>query len=269
MLNLTAIYLLLWRNRHIHALTIGCVLIIIVSLLAAQFSGRTPATVAMDVGISLYRLFMPIMIILILHELIYKEIERRTYLSSLTYPITRAAFLFTRIQAVALTTVLTTLIFYTLLTLLIHYVSGSYAQTSPPNNGLLLLLTFGFMLLDFFIIMLFTLLMIMVSKSTSFHLIVALGFVIIARTFGPIIELLSRQDQVLWSPATDERYQNALSILYFALPDLSALDIRMVALYDKLQFLGAGWVNTLASSIAYSLALLGIALWLFNRKQFD
>ena len=269
MLNIAAEYTLLWRNRHINALTIGCIVIIIFSLLASQFSGRTPATVAMDVGISVYRLFMPVIIILILNELLYKEIERRTYLTSLTYPKTRTAFLLTRIQAVSLTIVLTTLFFYLLLALLVHYVSSGYAQATPPDYGLPLLLTFAFMLLDFFIVMLFSLLMILLSKSASFHLVVSIGFVIIARTFGPVIELLSRQDQMLWSQSTDEKYQNALSILYFMLPDLSSLDIRMIALYGKMQFLGDGWINTLSSSIAYSLVLLGMAVWVFNRKQFD
>lgn len=269
MLGSSAEYILLWRNRHLHALTIGCVLLIVCSLLAAQFSGRTPATVAMDVGISLYRLFMPIMIILILHELLYKEIERRTYLTSLTYPNTRTAFLLARIQAVSLAMVLTTLFFYALLTLLVQYLNSAYTQVTPPDYGLPLLLTFAFMLLDFFIVMLFTLLMIMLSKSASFHLVVSIGFVIIARTFGPVIELLSRQDQTIWSEGADEKYQNALAVLYFVLPDLSSLDIRMIALYGKMQFLGAGWENTLASSFAYSLALLGLAVWLFNRKQFD
>ena len=269
MLNATAEYLLLWRNRHLHALSIGCVVIIVAALLASQFSGRTPATVAMDVGISLYRLFMPTMIILILHELLYKEFERRTYLTSLTYPKTRTAFLLTRIQAVSLTVVLTTLFFYLLLALLVQYVNSSYDQATPPDSGLPLLLTFAFMLLDFFIVMLFTLLMIMLSKSASFHLVVSIGFVIIARTFGPVIELLSRQDQLVWSQSTDEKYQNALSILYFVLPDLSSLDIRMIALYDKMQFLGNGWGHMLTANIAYSLVLLGMAVWIFNKKQFD
>lgn len=269
MLNSTAIYLLLWRNRHFHALTIGCIVIIVAALLASQFSGRTPATVAMDVGISLYRLFMPVMIILILHELVYKEIERRTYLTSLTYPKTRTTFLLTRIQTVSLTIGLTTLFFYLLLALLVRYVSSGYEQATPPDYGLPMLLTFAFMLLDFFIVMLFTLLMIMFSKSSSFHLVVSIAFVIIARTFGPVIELLSRQDQVLWSQSTDEIYQNTLAFLYFVLPDLSSLDIRMIALYGKMEFLGEGWANTLSASIAYSLALLGLAMWVFNRKQFD
>lgn len=269
MLNVTTEYILLWRNRQLHALAIGCVVIIVAALLASQFSSRAPSTIAMDVGISLYRLFMPIMIILILHELLYKEIERRTYLTSLTYPKTRTVFLLTRIQAVGLAIVLTTLFFYLLLALLVQYLNSGYAQASPPDAGLPLFLTFLFMLLDFIIIMLFTLLMIMLSKSASFHLVVAMGFVIIARTFGPVIELLSRQDQLVWSQATDEKYQNALRTLYFVLPDLSSLDIRMIALYDKMQLLGDGWGNTLTSSIAYSLALLGLTVWVFNRKQFD
>jgi ABC-type transport system involved in multi-copper enzyme maturation permease subunit len=269
MLNTSAAYILLWRNRHIHALAIGCALIIVCSLMASQFSGRTPATVAMDVGISLYRLFMPIMIMLILHELLYKEIEQRSYLISLTYPKTRTAFLLNRIKAVSLTVVLTTLFFYLLLTLLVQFVNSSYAQATAPSDGLLLFLTFAFMLLDFIIVMLFTLLMIIISKSSSFHLIASIGFVIISRTFGPVIELLSRQDQTIWSHGTDVKYQNALSILYFILPDLSSLDIRMIALYDKIQLLGEGWGITLTSNIAYSLALLGIAVWVFNKKQFD
>ncbi len=65
----------------------GSLLAIVMLLLfmAAQFSARHPATVALDVSLSVIRLGLPLLAILLAQELISREFERRYHLTSLTY----------------------------------------------------------------------------------------------------------------------------------------------------------------------------------------
>jgi hypothetical protein len=56
--------------------------------------------------------------------------------------------------------------------------------------------------------------------------------------------------------------------LGYLLPDLGALDVRMLALYGKPEFLPADWPWLVLSSLGYTLALLALAVWALQRKRF-
>lgn len=69
-------------------------------LLASQFSARQPATVALDVGLSVIRLVLPLFAILLVQELFSREFERKLYLNSFTYPRQRSYWLLGRVAAI-------------------------------------------------------------------------------------------------------------------------------------------------------------------------
>ncbi|MOA57284.1 hypothetical protein D3C78_1814340 [compost metagenome] len=52
------------------------------------------------------------------------------------------------------------------------------------------------------------------------------------------------------------------------MPDLGALDVRMVALYGKLEFLPSDWPWLVSSSLAYAGGFLTLAVWALQRKRF-
>nr|WP_256206561.1 ABC transporter permease subunit [Pseudomonas sp. BAY1663] len=70
-------------------------------LLSAQFSGRQPATVALDIGLSVIRLLLPLVLILMVQELVSREFDRRYFLNTLTYPCPRHSLLLGRFIAIA------------------------------------------------------------------------------------------------------------------------------------------------------------------------
>ena len=71
------------------------------ALLAGNFSGRQPLTVALDVGMSGLRFVLLLMALLWVQDLLARDIERKTIYFLLAYPITRSQFLFSRFFAVA------------------------------------------------------------------------------------------------------------------------------------------------------------------------
>ena len=59
-------------------LAVGSLLVLMVTtLLSAQFSGRQPATVALDVGLSALRLLLSLVLVLMTQELLSREFDRR------------------------------------------------------------------------------------------------------------------------------------------------------------------------------------------------
>ena len=232
--------------------------------LAANFSGRQPATVGLDVGLSLIRLALPVLTVLLLQELVCREFDRKLFLVSLTYPRPRHRFLLGRVAAIALLVFGLLAILAVLLAGLVTWIGQDYAQTTPPALGLPYAFTIAFIALDLLAGLALGTLLAVVASTPAFVLIGTLGFMLMARSFSAMVALLE-QDTTLVSHA--EAYQSSLGMLGLVLPDLGALDVRMVALYGHWSLLPANWAPSAFATLAYAAALLGLAVWALNRKR--
>ena len=245
----------------------GLLLVVaLVTLLSAYFSGRQPATVALDVGFSTIRLLLPLLIVLLVQELLSREFDKRYYLNSLTYPRGRRSLLFGRFAAL-LALLLGVLLALALLQVgLVSFVGGFYPQATPVALGQPYLIVIAFMALDLLVLSALATLLAVVASTPSFVLIGTFGFMLVARSYGAIVELLSREVGLV---SNTEGYRAGLGLLGYLLPDLGALDVRMVALYGRMDFLPADWLWLLLSSLAYAFALLALAVWALQRKRFS
>ncbi|NMY53240.1 hypothetical protein HBN63_19955 [Pseudomonas sp. WS 5011] len=245
----------------------GCSLLILslAVLLAGQFSGRQSATVALDVGLSVMRLVLPLVLVLMAQELLSHEFERRYFLNTLAYPRSRHVFLFERFFSVAILTIGLLLVMALLLALLVLLVEKGYAQGTPVALGGYYLLTIAFLGVDLLLLTALACLLAVVASTSSFVLIGTFGFMLVARSYGAIIDLLSRDAGVVDNA---EGYRAGLGVLGYLLPDLGALDVRMLALYDRAEFLPSDWFLLLLGSVGYAVALLALALSALQRKHF-
>lgn len=245
----------------------GCSLLVLALavLLASQFSGRQPATVAMDIGLSVMRLLLPLVLVLMTQELLSREFDRRYFLNSLTYPRPRNHLLLGRFFSVVVLTLGLLLVMALLLALLVGLVGQDYAQGTPVALDHHYLVTVGFVGVDLLLLTALACLLAVVASTPSFVLIGTFGFMLVARSFAAIIELLSRNASVVGDA---ENYRAGVGALGYLLPDLGALDVRMIALYGKMDFLPADWPLLLLSSLAYVVALLAVAVWALQHKRF-
>jgi Cu-processing system permease protein len=257
--------LLAFRARYLWLASCSLLVLALAVLLAAQFSGRQPATVALDVGLSVMRLLLPLVLVLMTQELLSREFDRRYFLNTLTYPRPRHSLLLGRFLAVAALTLGLLLALALLLALLAGLVGQGYAQATPVTLDQHYLVTVGFIGVDLLLLTALACLLAVVASTPSFVLIGTFGFMLVARSFAAIVELLSRDTSVVGDA---ESYRAGLGLLGYLLPDLGALDVRMVALYGKMQFLPADWPWLLLSSLAYIVALLALAVWALQRKRF-
>jgi len=235
------------------------------ALLSAQFSGRQPATVALDVGISIVRLILPLVLVLLSQELLSREFDKRYFLTSLTYPRSREKLLFGRFLAVSLLTLFLSLVLAIVLALLVMLIGHGYAQSTPVALGYNYMVVFFFIGLEVILLAALSCLLAVVASTPSFVLIGTLGFMLVARSFSAIVELLAR-DASLVSDA--EIYRGGLGLLSYFLPDLGALDVRNIALYGRLDFLPVDWPLLVVSSALYAAAIIALATWILQHKRF-
>lgn len=256
---------LAFRARFAWLAAGSLLVLILAALLAAQFSGRQPATVAVDIGLSVLRLLLPLAVVLTTQELLSREFDRRYFLNTLSYPHPRHSFLLGRFATVSLLTLGLLLLLAAALALLVWYIGNSYEQATPVALGQHYLITIAFIGVDLLVLVAVASLLAVVASTPSFVLIGTLGFMLVARSFGAIVELLTRNTAVV----TDaENYRSGVGLLGYLLPDLGALDVRMIALYGRMELLPADWPWLLLSCLVYTVGLLGLAVWALQRKRF-
>ena len=254
---LSARFLTLFLWLSIALVTIG--------LIAAQFSARQPATVTLDLGLTVFRIALPVVAVLLLQELLSREFDRKLFLSSLTYPRPRYRFLIGRFAAIFGLLLIVLVVLSALLSGLITFIGHGYTQSTPPDLGLPYLVTLAFIALDLLVVLAIGTLIAVTTTTPSFVLIGTLGFMLVARSYSAIVALLTRDSTLVGHADT---YQSSLSLLGYLLPDLAALDVRMISLYGQWQFLPEDWALRVVSALAYAAALLGLSVWALNRKKF-
>ena len=257
---------LLFKARFFIFIVWLMIALLFVGLIGGQFSGRQPATVALDLGISFLKITLPILAILMVQELFSKEFERRLYLYSLSYPVSRFSFLIGRMLVVSIFILLILIACGFLLAVLVGMIGSSYEQARPVDTGLYYSLTLIFISVDLFSVISVAVLIAVVAKTPSFVLVGTMGYVFISRSYSSVVALLGEGGELV---SNADQYQSSLNNLKYILPDLSSLDIREIALYGSIEFLPDDWLTSLTVCIVYSLAILVFSLWLFQRKRLN
>jgi ABC-type transport system involved in multi-copper enzyme maturation permease subunit len=254
-----------------HYLLVGFWLVLLLSafvLLAFQFSARQPATVAMDVGISFIRMAAALFVILLAQELIGREFERRYCLTSLAYPRSRTVWLIGRFAAMVFSVAALIAVMAFLLAGMVEYAGSSYPQARPVSLGLPYLVILAFLMVDIVVVAAVSVLLAVVAVSPNFVLIGGIGFVLLARSYASVIELLRLDPGIVPDFTNPQLYEGTLGALRFIVPDLGGLDVRMIGLYDHWSFLPDDWHLRVAAALSYFVFLLAAAVWVLRRRDF-
>lgn len=254
--------------RHKFLVSAAWMLVLVVGIawLSAEFSGRQPATVALDVGLSVIRLGLPVVGLLLLQELLAREFERRFFLVSLTYPRSRLAFLLGRFLTVAGLLTALLVVLAAALAGTVAWLAHDYEQATPVALGAPYLLTLAFTLVDLYVVLAVGTMLAVVVTTPSFVLVATLGFMWVARSFSSIMALLQQES---WLVTDAQTYRASLGILGYLIPDLAVLDIRPITLYGHWGLLSAQWPWQVLAAWVYGSAALALAAWLLARRRFS
>ncbi|MBU0751990.1 MAG: hypothetical protein KJ787_12015 [Gammaproteobacteria bacterium] len=253
------------RGRYLYFVFAILVFMAGATLMAAAFSARQPATVALDVGISVFRFCIPIFAAVVVQGLVAHEFERRYFLASMTYPHSRTVWLVGRYLTVILLVAAVLLVHALILRELVEMIGRGYSQATKTALGQQYWWVVGFAFVDFVVITSVALLIAVFATTPGLVVFGAIGFLLIARSYSSILALL---DGATGLVTNEKTYREGIGLLHYLVPDLGALDIRATALYGRMDFLPAIWPQQVTGALLYILATTALAIWLFQRKRF-
>lgn len=254
-----------FRSRAILLILVLGVLLVGVAFLAASFSPRQPKTVTIDVGFSGLRFSLVLLAVFWVQELVAREVERRTVLYALAYPISRAAYVLGRFFGVVALLAVAAFVLGVLLWGATLLSGGQYVQKHGVYLGWPYWITVAGLYADAVVVAAFTLLI--ATLSTIQMLPVALGvmFAVAGKSLGAVLDYMARGadgDQDLL-----RHYGSVLDVIQYLVPDLSRLDWRSWPMYGNAPPEGAIFSGLLLGT-GYVLLILSVAVAAFRRREF-
>lgn len=253
------------RGRSFHAVFLLGVALVFVAYLSGSFSPRQPGTVALDIGLSGMRFTLVLMALFWVQELVTRELERKTVLFSLAYPVSRSAFLLGRYAAVALLGLLAALVFGLALMLAVFLAGGHYDQEFAVSLGGAYWSSVLGVWLDVVTVAAFGICIAALSTVSIMPLAMGAAFAIAGKALGPTLDYIAEgadgDSLVLGKVAP------VLDFARGVVPDLSRLDWRDWPLYGVVPEPSMlAW--SVAMALTYALLCLALAVWLFSRREF-
>jgi Cu-processing system permease protein len=255
-----------FRSRSVNAILVLGVLLVGVAFLSASFSPRQPKTVALDVGLSGMRFSLVLFALFWVQELVGREIERRTVVYALSYPVSRATYIIGRYLGIVGLLFLAAMLLAMLLWLTVLSVGGVNEQGFRLGLGLPFWVAVFGIWVDAALVAAFSLWI--ASLSTVPMLPVALGaaFAIGGKSLGAVIQYL--ESGAGNDPEFVARFTPLIDTVQWVLPDLSRLDWRgwpMYEIYPGFPAIALG----LSMALGYALVMIGLAVLTFSRREFS
>lgn len=254
------------RGKSIHSVLVLGAFLLFVAYLSGSFSPRHPRTVALDIGFSGVRITLVLLSLFWIQELLAKEIERKSVLFSLTYPVPRSAYLLGRYLAVLTMSALATVVFGLALLTAVALSGGEYQQEFPVGLGLPLAATLAGQLVDVAVVAAFALWISTVSSAPIMSIATGLAFAIGGKALGATLDYLATGadgDQKMVA-----MYGPVMEAIRWLLPDLSRLDWRNWPLYGLSVEPGVV-AAALTMAACYVAIMLAMAAWALQRREFS
>lgn len=238
--------------------------VVAAAFLAAMFSLRQPAAVAMDVGISAYKILVILLAIVWVQDLVCRDLDRKSVLLPLGCPISRSQYLMSRFLGIWGLLGVTTLLMAIGVWAVANFGVAKYPQAVPVGDFGSVLLTFVLLFFEQSVILSFAVLMASVATVQALPMFATIAFAIICRSIGPVVTFLTQVD-------TEHRWVSAdlhhvVGVIEWGLPDLSRFDLRGMAVYGD-PAVPSTLALLLAIAVAYSALLLVLASWTFRRRD--
>ena len=255
-----------FRSKSVHAILVLGVLLVGIAYLSASFSPRQPKTVALDVGLSSIRFSLVLFALFWVQELVGREIERRTVMYALSYPVARASYILGRYLGILVLLGLAAVLLGMLLWLTVLIVGGGYEQGFRVGLGVSFWSTIFGLWVDAALVASFA--MWIATVSTVPMLPVALGasFAVAGKSLGAVIQYL--ENGADGDVEFHARFNPLVQPIQWFLPDMSRLDWRawpMYDLYPGVLTMGLGIVM----AFSYAGVMLALAVWTFSQRDFS
>lgn len=254
------------RGRSFHAVLVLGVLLVGVAYLAGFFSPRAPKTVALDVGFSGLRFSLVLLALFWIQDLVGKEIDRRTVIFALAYPVPRSAYVIGRYCGIMVLSAIATLSLGLLLWLAVLLAGVGYDQEFAVALGWPYWATLFGIWADVAVVSAFALWIATLSTVSILPLALGAAFAIAGKSLGAVMEYLARGAD--GDKKLADRFGPLIEFIQWVLPDLSRLDWRVWPQYSQAP--GSLAVSlSLVMALGYVLVMLFLAVQTFSRREFS
>lgn len=240
--------------------------VVVIAYLAASFSMRQLQTVTLDVGLSGLRFCLVLFSITLTQDMVAREIERRSVVFSICYPISRADYLLGRFLGVAALSFVALLVFSILLLSAVLLSSKGYDQQFGVFLGFPFWFAIAGIWLDSLVVTAFAVLICCLSTVSILPLAAGLSFAVAGKALGPLVEYIASGANGQSDLAA--AYQPLLAVATWLMPDLSRLDWRLWPMYG-LQPEFSTVLLAVVMALFYTAAMLAFAVWIFSRREFS
>jgi ABC-type transport system involved in multi-copper enzyme maturation permease subunit len=254
------------RSRGAFAILVFGLLFVGVALVSASFSPRQPQTVVLDVGYSGIRFSLVFFGLFWVQELIAREIQQKSVLYSLAYPVPRVAYLVGRFAGVVALLALATLMLGIMLRVAVSLGGSTYAQSFPVILGWPYWIVLGGLWIDAVVVAAFALLIASLSTVNLLSLALGIAFAVSGKGLGVVVDYLKRGAD--GDVGLLNAYAPIIEVIQWVLPDLSRLDWRVWPMYGRsLEPGDLGAAALLAAG--YATAMIALATLSFRRREFS
>lgn len=261
MVNLISISLLaIFRDKVFHGiLGIAAIFLLIPSV--SSLSMRQVTELSITLALSLLSIILMLLSVSLGATSLWKDIERRYTYSVLSLPLERSAYLIGKFIAVALFLLLTTLVLGAVACVVVWFSSGIYPSERPiPWSNLVVCIIFS--ALKYIVLVSYAFLF--STVSTSFFLPI----------FGTISVFMAgnatqQAYDYVHSPAANSLsplVKQAASFFYYLLPNFSAFDLKVNAIYG-IALSGRAVALPFIYFCIYTPLLIVVATIIFARRE--
>ena len=255
-----------FRSRSFLSVFLIGIALVGVAFLSASFSPRQPRTVALDVGLSGFRFCLVLFAITLTQDLVGREIDRRSVVLTLSYPVHRASYLLGRYFGVLALTGVGAAILGMLLLVAVLFSGLHYDQSFQVALGVPYFVAIIGVWMDVAVVAAFTLWIATLSTVSMLPLALGALFAIAGRALGPVADYVIKGAD--GQADLTASYGPVLSIVRWLLPDLSRLDWRVWPMYAQPPDALAMWLSVLMA-LLYSGLMLGLAIQTFSKREFS
>lgn len=249
------------RDRVLAAvMAVALVMILLVPVLSG-FSMRQVQELSITLSLSTISGVMLVVTLLLGASSIWRDIERRYTLSILTLPIDRGTFLLSKFFSIALFLLFCVIILGLAGAAVIVIATASYPSDIPILWSNVVLVLVG----DLLKYLLLTGVALLLSAvSTSFYLpfFGTLSIYLCGSATQEVFEYISSEFGESFHPLVCK----AVTVAYYLLPNLSAFDFQVQAVY-ALPVPLASVLLAAAYALIYTAILVGVAMFMFGRRE--
>ena len=250
----------IFRDRVFHGILMTSVIFLFIPSISTM-SMRQVTELSVTLSLSLISFILLLLSVFLGGTSLWKDIERRYTFSVVGLPLSRTGYVLGKFAGVAGFIFFTSLLLGSVACVVVWFASGIY----PPFRPVVWPTLFLAIMYDAMkYVLLVAVSFLMSSVSTSFFLPVfgTISTFLVGSATQQVYDFVNSPAAANLSPIV----RRSASILYYILPNFSAFDLKVNAVYG-IDASAQGLLLTLAYFVVYTLVVISLASIIFSRRE--